>query len=126
MKVLVCGGRDFNDKELLNNILDNIAKEFSKLYSPDDNWLPTDITIISGVCKGADTLASNWAIHNYTQLEEYPAQWNVYGRSAGFRRNTQMLVEGKPDLVLAFPGGRGTDMMCQIASDAGVEVRKVK
>ena len=114
MRVLVCGGRDFNDHHKVFQTLADIQDE-----------MPINC-IISGGAKGADKLGERFAKDRGIELDIYPAQWNVYGRSAGFRRNTQMLVEGKPDLVLAFPGGRGTDMMCQIASDAGVEVRKVK
>jgi hypothetical protein len=55
----------------------------------------------------------------------FPANWKQYGKSAGYRRNTQMLEEGKPDIVIAFPGGRGTEMMCEIAETAGITVRRV-
>jgi hypothetical protein len=36
-----------------------------------------------------------------------------------------MLMEGKPDLVVGFPGGRGTAHMCRIAGEAGVEVIEI-
>ena len=139
MRVLVCGGRMFGrtingygvevvnpvECDLLYKTLEDMAKEFSKEYVSDDNWLPLDITIISGAAKGADTLAADWAAMNWTHLEEYPADWKTYGRAAGYKRNVQMLTEGKPDLVIAFPGGTGTDMMCRLAEAVGVEVRRI-
>jgi hypothetical protein len=115
MRVLVCGGRDYNDEGKLFSALNKIDSE-------------TPITvIINGMARGADKMSSYWAqvTSNEIKMEEYPAQWNVYGKSAGYKRNTQMLVEGKPDLVVAFPGGRGTAMMVKIAKDAGVEVLEV-
>lgn len=140
MKILVCGGRDFADrkpgdyskKDKINeynfvyNILYKIIEEFSENYNPDDNWLPTDITIISGKAKGVDSAASDFAIVNYCQLEEYPADWKTHGKAAGHIRNKQMLEEGKPDLVVAFPGNRGTAHMVRIAKEAGVKVIEIE
>lgn len=140
MRILVCGGRDFGnvpdpDHELhavkhaqarfVMETLDRIAEEFSVNYDPYDNWLPADIVIISGMAKGADTCAVDWAVINWCHVEEYRAEWDKYGKRAGYIRNQQMLDEGEPDLVVAFPGGRGTEMMKDIARKAGVPVREI-
>jgi hypothetical protein len=121
MKILVCGGRDFNDKEMFFNTLDRICEErgWVTTKSEDGNYLPS-CTIISGKARGADTLAVDWAVVNWCAFEEYPADWNKYGKSAGYRRNQQMLDEGRPDLVVAFPGGKGTANMVSLAEKAGV------
>jgi UDP-N-acetylmuramoylalanine-D-glutamate ligase len=58
-------------------------------------------------------------------LEVYPADWKLHGKSAGHIRNQQMLDESKPDIVIAFPGGRGTANMIKRAKKAGVEVFQV-
>ena len=55
----------------------------------------------------------------------FPADWNSYGKAAGPIRNKQMLDEGKPDVVIAFPGGTGTANMIMQATKAGVKVVKV-
>lgn len=110
MRVLVCGGRDFDDRELVRVVLDRIHKE-------------TPITaIIHGAAPGADTLAGWWATVNEVQNLDYPADWNRYGRAAGPMRNDLMLRVAKPDMVLAFPGGRGTADMVRRARSAGVPV----
>jgi len=126
-RVLVCGGRDYGTRvteegytvinreevENLNSTLDALKEEFSELV------------IIQGEAKGADSLARDWAHRNSIMTLSFPANWKAFGKSAGYRRNAQMLEEGKPELVLAFPGGRGTEMMCEIAEQAGVIVRRV-
>jgi len=115
MKVLVCGGRSFADSALLDTVMVNVNVEYDGI----------DV-IIEGDARGADKMAGRWADHMGIEKEVYPAKWNIYGKRAGYVRNQQMLDEGHPDLVVAFPGGRGTDMMCKIAEDAGVEVRRIK
>ena len=57
--------------------------------------------------------------------EVYPANWEEFGKRAGLIRNARMLTEGKPERVLAFPGGRGTADMVSRAREAGVEVCEV-
>lgn len=129
MRVLVCGGRDFNDYSLLSKTMDKLCLENNWYYGGDaggeDNWLP-NVIIISGKAKGADTLALDWAAVNWCDTLEFPADWKKYGRKAGPIRNKQMLDEGKPDLVVAFPGGSGTAHMVRIAKAAGVKVIEVE
>jgi hypothetical protein len=58
-------------------------------------------------------------------VETYEADWESHGRAAGPIRNAKMLIEGKPDYVIAFPGGYGTLDMKKKAIKAGLEVRDV-
>jgi len=139
MRILVCGGRNFGDTNVLpefreerikeykfiHRTLDELARKYSKEYKENDNWLPTDITIISGAARGADRAASDWATCNYARLEEFPADWVQYGKRAGPIRNEDMLNRGNPNLVISFPGGRGTAHMVKIAKKAGVEVVEI-
>lgn len=113
MRVLVCGGRDFRDKELLNQVLNDLAK------------VEVIDCIIEGDAEGADRLAGFWAKKHHVDLLLYPADWNRHKKSAGPIRNQKMLDEGKPDLVIAFPGGKGTAHMVKIAKEAGVEVKEI-
>lgn len=113
MRVLVCGGRDYDNFFHLSDYLDSLHKD-------------TPITcIINGGAKGADSLSAKWADTNQINYTTIPAKWGKYGKSAGYKRNVEMLDE-KPDLVVAFKGGKGTAMMVDIAAKAGVKVDKVE
>ena len=92
MKILICGGRDFNDEDLMVESINQLLNELGLIES--------QITIISGMARGADLLAYNLAIHNGIKTICMPADWNKYGKSAGYIRNLQMLNHA--DYVLAF------------------------
>jgi hypothetical protein len=79
-------------------------------------------TLIAGGARGADTLAYEWAQARGIPAVVYKADWAKLGRAAGPIRNQRMLGEGNPNLVIAFPGGRGTANMVRLAREAGVEV----
>lgn len=111
MRILVCGGRDYLDSQKVNEVL-------TPYMAPDAR----DLVIIQGDARGADGLAREWAKKHMIKCENFPAEWDKYGKRAGYIRNVQMLNEGKPDLVIAFPGGKGTAMMVNLAEKAGVEV----
>lgn len=113
MRVLVCGGIDFTDKEYLEKILD----EFKEQEIID--------CIIEGNAKGADRLAGYWARKNKIDNIKFPADWEKYGNAAGPIRNKQMLTEGKPDIVIAFEGHRGTANMIKQAKEAKIKVYEV-
>ena len=78
--------------------------------------------LMQGGAAGADKMASEWATTK-PEIKRYVchAEWSKYGRGAGPRRNARML-EWKPDLVIAFPGGAGTANMVKQARTAGTEV----
>lgn len=71
--------------------------------------------IIQGEATGADTLAMLWAITRKIPHTTFPADWEAYGTAAGAIRNAIMLFDGKPQVVVAFPGGPGTDNMVKLA-----------
>ncbi len=79
--------------------------------------------IISGGAPGADTLAEVAAAELNLETTIFPADWERYGRSAGPKRNLQML-DTEPDLVIAFAGGRGTAHTVRHALKRGIPVRK--
>jgi hypothetical protein len=110
MRVLVCGGRDYSDAQKVYDVLCGIC--------------PT--SIIHGNAAGADDLADSWAKANNVPVIPFPADWGTFGKQAGPIRNQQMLDKGAPELVVAFPGGRGTADMVRRAEAAGIEVRKVE
>lgn len=110
MRVLVCGGRDYCDASTLWGALDTLRRQ-----SPHDAMI-----VIQGGARGADQMAREWCESRKVPYENYPAEWERYGRAAGPTRNQQMLDKGNPDLVVAFPGGKGTADMIRRAKEAGV------
>lgn len=115
MRVLVCGSRDFDNQALLFAKLD----ELDSTHHFD--------TLIEGGASGADKLAMEWAQMRHIPVEEFPANWKEFGRSAGPIRNRQMLKEGYPELVVAFPktilnATRGTHNMVEQAKKARIAV----
>ena len=74
---------------------------------------------------GADTAAHHWAGFKRVPVQVFHADWGQFGSGAGPSRNSKMLAEGKPEIVLAFPGGRGTANMVKQARSAGVSVCEV-
>lgn len=123
--VLVCGGRAFDDYAKIEDTLDWVNQEvgISVLIHGDSGKGHTFPNII-----GADRLAGHWAKQNGVPVKPYPVEkdeWEQLGKSAGPRRNRQMLVEGKPKLVVAFRGGKGTANMVKQAKAVGVEVIEV-
>lgn len=125
IRVLVCGGRDYSDKERVCQVLDDFCTNRSLWdVGPDGNALPTGLTIIHGAARGADRLADYWAVNSWVPVEEYKPDWDTYGKAAGILRNIDMLDSGV-DVVIAFPGGRGTAHMIKIAKEKGVEVIEI-
>ena len=117
MIVLVCGGRAHSDVQYVEAVLyqeaDRAAKRNERLV------------VIQGGAKGADRIARHWCKRNGQPCATWSAWWGQFGKSAGPIRNTWMLKYGRPDKVIAFPGGAGTADMVWKAERAGVPVRKV-
>ena len=109
MRVIVCGGRAYADKEA-------ITAELS--------MLPPGTVVVHGGAQGADAIAGEVAKALGLVVEAHPADWRRWGRGAGPRRNAEMLSLGA-DLVLAFPGGSGTADMVRKTRAAEVPVRIV-
>jgi hypothetical protein len=124
MRVLVCGGRDYDDRNAVFRWLDaNTPRSVPDQYGND---MPLGVTIIHGCCPtGTDRWADEWAVVNWCNIAEYPADWRTHGRTAGPIRNQRMIDDGKPDLVVAFPGGRGTADMVRRAEAAGIPVERI-
>ncbi len=106
MKLIISGGRNYkftdNDIELLDNIRHTITE------------------IVSGGATGADTEAKNYALSHDISFKEFPANWRVFGRSAGHIRNRDMAIYS--DAVLLFSGGKGTESMFGFAVEHGLMV----
>lgn len=117
MRVLVCGDRNWSDKEFINNVLRETW------YELDEHGIP--LVIIHGCARGADSIAGKIGEQQSLEVIKFPADWERYGRSAGPIRNQQMLDEGKPDLVIAFndaiDASKGTKDMVNRAKKSGIK-----
>ena len=99
MKVIVAGGRDFNNYNLLCAKLDYLLQS---IKNP---------VIVCGEAKGADLLGRRYAVEHNLSIDSYPAKWEELGKSAGFLRNEQMAKVA--DALVAFWDGKskGTQHM---------------
>ena len=113
LRVLVCGGRNYRDQE-------HVWTTLSELNAKQPIGL-----LIHGAATGADRLAQAWALSRLIPDREFDANWPKYGGAAGAIRNRQVIEEGKPDLVVAFPGGPGTVDLVQRAKLHSVKVIEV-
>jgi hypothetical protein len=118
MRVIVCGGRDFQDKDFCFRKLDEII-------SPLKN-----IEIVSGNAKGADAFGEEYALKKGLKLSVFKADWKKYGRAAGPIRNREMYhyaLEDHP-MIIAFWDGvsKGTKNMIDVASKNGADIHIVK
>lgn len=110
MRILVCGGRNYWKPS-------NINRALAHLHAT------RGITVlIHGAAPGADKLADDWAAEVGVHRLPFPADWERHGKAAGPIRNAQMLRIGRPQAVVAFPGGTGTLDMIQQAQAAGLPV----
>lgn len=110
-KILVCGGRDYTDTMKITKVLADLTQEFGKCV------------IIHGGARGADSLAAGIARKFGWWEWRCPADWDKHGYSAGPIRNKEMVELAQPDLVVAFPGGKGTAHMVNYAKSHGLETR---
>lgn len=110
-KVIVAGSRDFNNYLLLRDRLDYYLQN------------KTDVVIVSGTAKGADTLGEMYAVERGLKIERYPADWSK-GKHAGYLRNLKM-AENAHALIAFTNGSRGTGHMIDIAKQKGLPVRTV-
>lgn len=127
MRLLVCGGRTwgyawFGASTEIQLLAHRQRLKSFQVLDAVDMAIGVDV-IIHGDAKGADRIAQLWADENRIPVEVFPANWRELGRKAGPLRNTQMLDDGLPDVVICFPGGVGTsDMMGKAIDRDGVDV----
>jgi len=104
VRTIVAGGRNYFLTEFDESRLDEL-----------------DITeVVCGCARGADTGGEVWAQKRGIPVKRFPAQWDTLGRGAGLARNCEMADYA--EMLVAFPGGRGTDHMVRTALARGLVV----
>ena len=116
-RIIIAGGRNFNDYNLLKEKVDNIISDKRKTHQ---------IYIVSGKARGADSLGEKYANENGLNIMEFPADWDRHGRSAGYKRNVEMAENA--DALIAFWDGesRGTKHMIDIAKEKNLLTRIIR
>ena len=125
-RVIIAGSRDFNDIEKLTESCDSIISGFAT----DDK--EAEIVIISGGARGADKLAEKYALAKGYKNEMMPADWNRFGKSAGYIRNASMAQQATRrngiGCLIAFWDGesKGTKHMIDTANKKKMKVAVVR
>jgi len=111
MKVIIAGGRDFDDYKRLCSYCDYLLQ------------YKDDIEIVSGCAKGADKLGEQYAEERGYPIKRFPADWGSWGNRAGYLRNEEMAIYG--DALIAFWNGdsKGTQHMIKIAEINKLQTR---
>ena len=119
-KVLVTGGRYYDNREKLFKVLDQALEAATLSGRP--------FTLVHGGARGADALAGLWASmrQDSVTVRVYKADWDTHGKAAGPIRNKKMLTNESPHVIIAFKGGNGTAHMMKIGRESGVPVYEVK
>jgi len=114
MKVIIAGGRDFNDYDLLRKQCDHLLQN------------QVVVEIVSGTAKGADQLGERYAKEKEYKITRFPANWDEYGKSAGYIRNEEMAKYA--DALIAFWDGKskGTEHMINLAKQYNLKVKIYK
>ena len=114
MKVIVAGGRDFNDYKLLKETLDSFQQEYGNITE-----------VVSGGALGADKLGERYANENNTPIKRFVPDWEGLGKKAGHVRNRQMGDYAKEHngMLVAFwdNQSKGTKGMIEYAKKTGLK-----
>lgn len=129
MRVIVAGGRDFNDYQFMCARLDHFFKDLDKnqlvIVNGDGPGL-WDKVAKKYIADGADQLAKRYADERGYKKVLYPPDWTAFGNGAGPKRNKQMITEGRAEALVAFnTGGRGTLGMIKLAEEYGLKIRQI-
>lgn len=108
MIIAVTGGRHYGDMTHVYKTLDYMREK----YGP--------FLLHHGDATGADALAHQWAVERGYKWKQFDADWNRFGFGAGPIRNAKMITG--TDLLVAFPGNRGTKNAIKNADKQGIEV----
>lgn len=107
-KACVTGGRDFEDEPFVHKVLTAAWRKFRFKE------------LVHGSASGVDTFADNWCKKNGVKAIPYPADWDEHDLAAGRIRNAEMWNQERFELLIAFPGNRGTSHMTNLCRTVGI------
>ena len=112
-KVIVVGGRDFADYALLQSTLQHLLSK------------KTEVEIVSGVARGADSLAIQFAYQHNIPVKKFPTNWNLHGKSAGYKRNIQMAEYADACVCFWDRKSKGTADMIRLSGQYKLQLRVI-
>ena len=113
-RVIIAGSREFDNFELLKIKCD-------QFLGGDKNW-----EVVSGTARGADRLGEKYAKLRGLPVKKFQANWELHGKSAGYKRNKQMAVYADAAIVFHMNNSRGSQHMIDIAEEMKLPIRIVK
>lgn len=114
-RVIIAGSRNFDDYELLKQWCDYMLQNFN----------PQDVVIVSGTARGADTLGEQYARERGMKIDSRPANWDLYGKSAGYRRNEEMAQNADACIVFIVNNSKGSSHMIDLAKKYKLKLKVV-
>lgn len=118
MKLIIAGGRDFDDYKLLDLEVTNFFSTYAT-YTPKEA-----IEIVVGGARGADSLGKEFAQRNLIRYKLFKPDWDGLGKRAGFVRNQEM-GDYATHLIAFDTGGKGTAHMVEYMRKLNKVIRVV-
>ncbi len=110
MKIIVAGSRTITDYDMVKHAI-NISNTAIKATE-----------IVCGMAKGVDLLGKKWANENNVPVKEFPANWDKFGKSAGYKRNEEMAKYADALLAIWDETSRGTKHMIDLARKHNLKI----
>ena len=107
-KIIIAGSRHFTDYSFLVRKVEELNLNITQ--------------VLCGECYGADLLGKEWAMSKGIPVESYPADWDKYGKKAGYLRNKEMSVHGDELIAFYREGSKGTEIMIDLMQRANKPV----
>jgi len=105
MKVIIAGSRTIYDKNIVERAIEESGFRITE--------------VVSGHANGVDKLGEQWAEEHGIPVKIFPAEWDKYGKLAGYKRNYQMAVYGKALIAIHQNNSPGTRHMINTMRDIG-------
>lgn len=111
MKIIFCGDRHWSDRNAILRVMTTLKHNLDSF------------TVIEGEAPGADSLAKSCAEELGLVVDKVYANWDLFGKFAGPKRNKEMLIDYEANAVVAFHNdlnkSKGTANMLSLALSAG-------
>lgn len=107
MKTIIAGSREITDYKLIEYHIQRSGFEITQ--------------VVCGLARGVDMLGATYARLNNIPIAEFRAQWDLYGRSAGFKRNKQMIEYADAAIIIWDGFSKGSKNTFDLAVKKGIK-----